>query len=129
MKINSLVLIVLFPLFANAQTVDVNDVKADSDSTTTIQIKKGKAGETIDNKAKWEVQDGTADVEGEASATGKDAKKAWNKACADWKKEFREDNKDNKVLSLNCGTSTCGGEAGSKVCTSKATFKIKTRSE
>jgi hypothetical protein len=73
--------------------------------------------------------DGQADVEGEASATAKDAKKAWKAACADWKKEMKEDNKENKIISLSCGTASCSGEAGNKVCTSTATYKIKSKTE
>jgi hypothetical protein len=120
-----LIVTLLFPVFGFAQTVDVNKIDTQTTEDTTIQIHKGKT-DTL-NTPKWDVQDGTADVEGEASATQKDAKKAWTKACNEWKKEFKEDNKDNKVLSVNCGSASCSGEAGSKVCTSKATYKVKTR--
>jgi hypothetical protein len=123
-----LVASLLFSALASAQTIDVNGLKTDSDSSTTIKIEKGKPGETAaEPKKQWEVQDGTADVEGETSATAKDAKTAWKKACDDWKKEFREDNKENKILSMSCGSANCSGEAGSKICTSRATFKVKTR--
>lgn len=112
-----------------AESVDIKDVKSDDaaeGSTTTIEIKKGKPGQVkTDNQ--WELTDGDADVEGEAGATNKDAKANWKKACDDWKKEIRNDNKENKVVSLNCGAMTCGGDAGQKICTSKATYKIKTK--
>ena len=75
------------------------------------------------------MQEGTSDIEGDASATAKDAKAAWKSACEKWKKEFRDDNKDNKVLNTSCGTADCGGEAGSKICSSKASYKIKTRTD
>lgn len=131
MKIRSLCLAItaLFSAWALAQTVDAGKIDATNEGTTTIRIEKSKNGEQPPSAIhpKWEVQEGSADVEGEASATAKDAKKAWQKACADWKKEIREDNKDGKVLNLNCGVSNCGGEAGSKICTSKATYKIKIR--
>lgn len=113
---------------ALAQTVDIKDVAAPAgDETTTIEIKKGKADELKKEEALWEVQDGTSDLEGETSATAKDAKAAWKKACEDWKKEFRNDNKDNKILNISCGTPTCGGDAGNKTCSSQATYKIKTK--
>jgi hypothetical protein len=116
---------------AAAQTVDAGKIDTEHEGTTTIQIKKSKNDEApiVTQKTKWETQDGSADIEGEASATARDAKKAWQKACADWKKEIRDDNKENKVLNVNCGISNCGGEAGSKICTSKATYKIKTKTE
>lgn len=113
---------------ALAQTVDIKDVAAPAgDETTTIEIKKGKKDELKKEEALWEVQDGTSDLEGETSATAKDAKAAWKKACEDWKKEFRNDNKDNKILNISCGTPTCGGDAGNKTCSSQATYKIKTK--
>lgn len=112
-----------------AESVDIKDVnaaQAGEESTTTIEIKKGKPSSTA-SQNQWEVTDGSADVEGEAGATNKDAKSNWKKACDTWKKETRDDNKENKIISLNCGNATCGGDAGAKVCTSKATFKIKTK--
>ncbi len=127
MKILLTLVLSVFATAAWAETVDINDVNTQGeDSTTTIQIKKGKPGaEATTNQ--WEMTDGNADVEGEAAATNKDAKATWKKACDDWKKEIRTENKENKVISLNCGAMNCTGEAGAKVCTSKAAFKIKTK--
>ncbi len=126
MKAFTLIFTLVFAGALHAQNVDVKDVTAGDEETTTIEIKKGKKAETkVENK--WEVQDGTADVEGESGATNKDAKASWTKKCDEWKKEFRADNKENKILSMACGTASCGGDAGSKVCTSKATYKIKTQ--
>ena len=111
-----------------AETVDIKDVNTQGDeaTSTTIEIKKGKLDQ-VKSSNQWEVTDGSAEVEGESGPTQKDARANWRKSCADWKKELREDNKENKVISLNCGTMSCTGEAGNKTCTSKATFKIKTR--
>ncbi len=129
MKRSLIFVSLLFPLWSTAQTIDVNNVDANSEGSTTIEITKNKKDSATAAAPKWEVQDGEADVEGESSATGRDAKAAWKKACKDWKTEIRNDNKENKVLSLNCGTVSCGGDAGSKVCSSKATYKIKTKVE
>jgi len=129
MKIVLLSLVLLASGAVSAETVDIKDVSAaqtGEESHTTIEIKKGKPG-TLPTQNQWEVTDGTADVEGEAGATNKDAKANWKKACDSWKKETRDDNKENKVISLNCGQANCGGDAGAKVCTSKASFKIKTK--
>ncbi len=130
MKTISLALVFAFSAFAFAQTVDVKGTDTNSmepDTTTTIEIKKGRTGTVPTGERLWEVTDGNADVEGEAAATNKDAKATWKKACDEWKKEIRADNKENKILALNCGSTNCGGEAGQKICTSKASFKIKTR--
>ena len=113
-----------------AQTMKMDEIKTDEESTTTIEIKKGRPGSAPAAKPGeplWEITDGSADLEGEPAATAKDARSTWKKSCEDWKKEFRTDNKENKILAINCGTASCGGDAGSKTCTSKATYKIKTR--
>lgn len=131
MKLISLALIFALSSFAaSAQTVDVKGTDAggqEDGTTTTIEIKKGKTGTVGTTEKLWELTEGTADVEGEASASTKDAKANWKKECNEWKKEFRSDNKENKIINLNCGQMTCGGDAGSKICTSKASYKIKTK--
>lgn len=133
MKTISLAILLSLSSWAFAQSVDVKGVDSstmENDSTTTIEIKKGKTGTVGTKEKEWEVTDGEADVEGEAGATQKDAKANWKKSCDDWKKELRDDHKDpkeSKILSLNCGAMSCGGEAGQKICTSKATYKIKTK--
>lgn len=127
MKLNALLTMLLFSFAASAQQVDIKGVDGATEGSTTIEIKKGTK-DTLTN-AKWETNDGTADIEGESAATSKEAKAAWKKACADWKKEIKEDNKDGKVISLNCGSAKCGGDAGNKVCTSSATYKIKSKVE
>lgn len=110
---------------AFAQTVNMKDMDASKEGTTTIEIRKGNEATAAANK--WEVQEGTSEVEGDSAATSKEAKAEWSKKCTEWKKEFRADNKDNKILSMSCGSASCGGEVGQKVCTSKATYKIKTQ--
>lgn len=125
--------LILMALFiggvAQAQTIDkiVNDNSSD-ESTTTIEIKKKKgAANTPAAQAIWEFSDGTADIQGETSAMNRAAKESWQKSCNSWKKEFREDNKENRIINLNCGIPNCGGDAGNVVCTSKATYKIKSK--
>lgn len=126
MKSTILILALLSPL-AFAQTVNVKDIDAGQEGSTTIKIEKNKPDDIKKSEVQWEVTDGQADLEGDSGATNKDAKANWKTACNDWKKEIRQDNKDSKVLSINCGSVTCSGDAGNKVCSSKATYKIKTR--
>lgn len=125
-----LLALIFLPLFSWAETVDVKGVEpsgADGD-TTTIEIRKGKkAEEALKGDKAWEITEGTADISGDSGATAQDAKANWNKACNEWKKEFRSDNKDNKIISMNCGKHECGGEAGNRTCTSTANYKIKTK--
>jgi hypothetical protein len=124
-----LLLIVLVPLYSFAQNVDIKDVKAEGEGTTTIEIRKGdKATQQAQKcQANWEVVEGQADVEGESAPMTRDARREWKKACDSWKRELRADNKDNKVITINCGVADCSGDATQKTCISKASYKIKTR--
>lgn len=123
-------LIALLPFMAVstlalAQTANIKDIDASQDSSTTIEITKNKKTSA---QQKWEVQDMTATVEGEAAATAKEAKAEWSKKCKEWKAELKDqykEDKENKLMSSDCGSASCGGEAGSKVCTSEGKYKIK----
>ena len=117
--------LILAPLMAFAQTVDVKGVETGKDDSTTIEIRKGK--QVKEGLAEWEVSEGTSDIEGDTGAINNEARTNWKKACEDWKKEFRQDNKENKIINISCGTPTCSGETGSKTCRSTATYKVKTK--
>lgn len=124
-------LIALFPAIVFAQKIDLKDVDADSESTT-IEISKGKKKQATQDddvkcKANWEITEGSTDLAGDGANMMGEAKKNLKKACDDWKKEFRQDNKENKIITMSCGTPSCNSEAMEKVCSSKATYKIKTR--
>lgn len=120
--------IALAPLWIHAQEVKIDGSVPAQEGTTTIQIKKttGVEGSAVDDRT-WEITEGSVDVTGETQAMNKEARASWKKACDDWKSEFRNDNKENKILSLNCGLPQCAGETAQKTCASKATYKIKTK--
>ena len=126
-------LALILPLSVSAQSVDVKNVDTEGEGTTTIEIRKGKNDpKAIDATPapaapRWEVHDGTADIEGESGPLVTDAKKLWKTACEDWKVQFRKDNSENKILNVSCGSPTCSGDVGNKVCSSQATYKIKTK--
>lgn len=117
---------------AFSQSVDVKDISA-GDEETTIKIHKGKRSadtaptEEKSKDRKWEITDGNSDIEGDTGATAKDAKTKWKTACDSWKKTFRTDNKENKIINLECGSPKCDGSAGNMVCKSTAVYKIKTK--
>lgn len=75
----------------------------------------------------WEIVDGAAPVNGEPSAMKKAAQDNWVKACMEWEKKFREDNKENRIIMTSCGIPECSGAVGQKSCSSTAIFKIKTK--
>lgn len=123
-----LFLMLLLPVAVFAQKIDLKDVDADSESTTIEISKGGKKKEDAQKcTANWEITEGSADVEGEGATLMTEAKKNHKKACKDWEKEFRADNKENKIISVSCGAQNCNSEAMEKVCSSRASYKIKTR--
>lgn len=117
--------LLLIPNLVFAQKVDVKDLDSSDSENTTIEISKGKKKSSAE--ALWEVADGSSDITGEPSLMAKEANQSWKKACDDWKKEFRNDNKENKIINMSCGKPDCTSDAAGKVCSSKATYKIKTK--
>lgn len=118
----------LIPSLVFAQKVDIKDVEASDNENTTIEISKGKKKNQGDKcETIWEVVEGSADITGDSSLLAKEANENWKKAADKWEKDFRADNKENKVLSVSRGKADCTSDAAGKICTSKATFKIKTK--
>lgn len=112
--------------FVFAQNVGVNVDGVNASENTTIEIKKG-ANATTSNGPLFQITEGNEVVEGDGALLIKDAKKNWKQACNDWKKEFRELNKDNSILSMNCGQQNCATQSGETICTSKANYKLKVK--
>ena len=125
--LNLLVVALTFSLTLKAQEVGVNVNKVDATQDTTISIKKGAAA--AEPKRKYSIVEGNHDVMGDKDVVAKSAEKNWKTACTEWKKEFREDNKDNKIISITCGTMKCEKEGVETTCTSLAKYKIKTLAE
>lgn len=105
--------------------VKINDM--DTTQDTTISIKKGAQQQP--NQKKWVLSEGEEDISGDKDAMMKNAEKNWKTACKEWKAEFKELNKDNKIVSMNCGRMTCTKDGVESSCVSKATHKVKTLSE
>lgn len=116
--------LLIFVTTAYAQEVSVNKVEANQD--TTISIKKGSS---VEPKRKYSIVEGNHDLAGDKDVVAKSAEKNWKAACAEWKKEFREDNKDNKIISIVCGSMKCEKEGVETTCRSLAKYKIKTLAE
>lgn len=116
-----IILLTLLSSAAWAQSVNVKDVDASSD--TTIQIKKGT--QNIDNE--YEIVAGEEDISGDPAALLKEARENWKKACNDWKKETKELNKENMIITLSCGKMSCTTQAMESSCSSKGTHKIRVK--
>ncbi len=127
MKLVTAILLMASLLFAQnlafAQNVGVKVDDVNGSENTTIEIKKGNKATT----PQFEITEGQDNVEGEAAPLLKEARTNWTRACSDWKKEFKELNKENSILSMNCGKQSCATQAMETVCTSKATYKLKVK--
>jgi len=107
---------------AFAQKASVKDIDAEGD--TTISISKGSP-KTQDH---YQITDGTAEIEGEPEILSKAARDSWKKACAEWKNETKDLNKENQVMAISCNKPTCTkNEASATVCQSTGSYKIKTK--
>jgi hypothetical protein len=120
-----ILLITLFALTAGAQDVGVKVNNVDATQDTTISIKKGDQAA----KKKYTLSEGEDDITGDKSTIMKDAEKSWKAACSEWKKEFKETNKDNKIIAINCGRMHCSKEGVESTCESKAKYKVRVLSE
>jgi hypothetical protein len=100
----------------------ISDLPADGD--TSIVIKKGADAGTQD----FEVVSGNEDVVGEPSPSNRGSYSSWKTACADWKKEMRELNKENALIALNCNAPTAEKDAnGLTTHKSSGTYKMRVR--
>jgi hypothetical protein len=106
---------------ALAQTMGIKDIPANGD--TTIKIQKGANS----SDTEYQITNGEDEIEGDPANLLKDARENWKKACADWKKETKEINKDNSIVALNCGSMKCTNEMPETTCRSVGTHKIKVR--
>ena len=126
-KLIILIAALTFTVHLQSEEVGVNVNKVDTSQDTTISIKKGSS--VSEPKKKYSIVEDTHDVVGDKDVVAKSAEKNWKVACTEWKKEFREDNKDNKIISITCGRMTCTKEGVETTCQSTAKYKIKTLAE
>lgn len=106
-----------------AEEVGVKVDKVDASQDTTISIQKGKSGVA---KKVYKIVNGEQDISGDKDVTLKAAQINWKAECKEWKKEFREDNKDNRILVISCGRMQCSKEGVESECSSTGSYKIKT---
>jgi hypothetical protein len=114
-----------FSLQGHSAEVGVKVNKIDSNEDTTISIEKGKKN----NFKHYAISEGEHDLSGDKDVVAKSAEINWKKECNEWKKEFRADNKDNKIISITCGKMSCSKVGVETTCSSMAKYKIKTLAE
>lgn len=115
----------LMALSTYAQDVGVKVNSKSTDENTTISIKRGDSG----SKKKYTISEGEDDISGDKDVLKKIAEKNWRKACDSWKAELKENNKENRIISSNCGAMSCSKDGVESTCHSKATYKIRVLAE
>ncbi|MEO7165250.1 MAG: hypothetical protein ABI041_20190 [Bdellovibrionia bacterium] len=118
----------LFPLLfsmsaiAQESSVRISDIPTQED--TSVIIKKGASSCGPD----FEVVSGLDEVAGDPSSGSKESYGSWKSACEAWKKDTRQMNKENQVLSLNCNFPTLIRlNSGLNIYHSSASYKLKIR--
>ncbi|MEK6774485.1 MAG: hypothetical protein AABY64_11125 [Bdellovibrionota bacterium] len=118
----------LISLSAIAETVDmqIKDIEI-KDSTSkesggAIVIRKEPA---IKLAPQYEITQGDEEITADPAPLLAQARTNWKKSCADWKKELKENNQGNQVISSNCGSMMCAASGGETTCKSKANYKVK----
>ncbi len=108
--------------YAQDKTLKISDIPTHED--TSVIIKKGVASFGPD----FEIVSGVDEVAGDPLAGSKESHASWKVACENWKKETRELNKTNQVLSLNCNLPMPTRiEGGLNIYHSSASYKLRVR--
>ncbi len=109
---------------AESASIKINDVSTQED--TSVVIKKGPISSST--QPEYEIVSGTEEIVGDPEAGTKEGYTSWKLACENWKKELKELNKENQVLTLNCNKPTFTRDQNHLLMyQSVATYKLKVR--
>jgi hypothetical protein len=92
---------------------------------TTVIVNHGAA--IPDEQKDFEIVSGTDDVLGDPVSGRKDAYASWKSACSDWKKEMKEMNRANQLISLSCGAPGFSRDNGFYTFKSQGTYRMRVR--
>jgi hypothetical protein len=98
---------------------------AHAQTDTVINVNNGQK---LENTSKFEIVDGTDDIQGDTAPLKKTAQDNWKKACSQWTKDFKAENKEG-VLAASCGKMKCAKEGVETTCTSEAKYKLRVLKE
>jgi hypothetical protein len=88
-----------------------DDTSGGEDSAVVIQKRKGN----LLNERDFEIISGTTEVIGDPEMGQKASYSSWKAACAEWKKELRETNHENQIISMSCGSPTKQSESSGQL--------------
>jgi|GEM_PF-1847935 len=116
--------------FAEDSTKIIQKMSDNDDRDSSVLIQKTKGAKILPD---YEVLAGDEELSGDPTAGRVEALKSWKEACAEWKKELKENNKDGQVLLASCGSAkfnkddSAGAGSGLYVYRSEAKYKIRVR--
>ncbi len=111
---------------AKNPTMKVQGISLGNQRDTSISIRKGKPIQS--NRPEFTFIKGIQEIEGDPSASPKEALQSWKTACAEWKSETKDLNKNNEVLTLDCGRAVVSRtDFSQKLYRSSAQYQIKVR--
>jgi hypothetical protein len=111
--------------WAEGPSVKVGDISADQD--TSILIRKGGDKKSALDFKDYEIVTGSDEIFGDPEPGKKAGYESWKAACAAWKKELKENNKDNQVLVSSCSSPKFAQEDGRYTYTSNGTYKLRVK--
>lgn len=108
-----------------AQNADLKIKDIPTGEDTTITIKKGSPAE--DKKIQYEIISGSDEISSDEEFDKKKALAGWKEACAEWKQELKELNKDSIILSMSCGAKHKTTENNKTTYSSEATYRMRVK--
>ncbi|MBI1861856.1 MAG: hypothetical protein HYR96_13160 [Deltaproteobacteria bacterium] len=121
MRFVSIWLLISVMALAEKSSVKVEDIPSTSEETN-ITIQKGSARKDC---TRYEIIDGHEDVFAGPEYDKTKALSNWKAACSEWIKNFREMNKENRVISVNCGQPIMSKEGDQTSYKSTASYKVR----
>ncbi len=116
---------------ADDSTKIIQKVSNPSEGNSSVLIETTKNARI---RPDYEILEGEEEIAGDPTAGTKEALKSWKDACAEWKKELKENNKESgTVLLSSCGRAkfakddTMGAGSGVYTYTSSGKYKIRVR--
>lgn len=103
----------------------VDDVNTSGD--TSILIKKGDVSSK--QCVEYQIVDGSEEVSGDPAMTKSAALRNWKAACAEWKTNVKELNKNaqNALMALSCGSSAAVQDGEQWFYRSAGSYKLKVK--
>src|SRR5687768_5705341 len=122
---NFLFALALTGLQATAQKPSLNLEGVPTSEDTSITIEKGKS--SLRSEKDFEIVEGSDEIAGDPVNESPKALANWKAECAEWKRNMREMNRNNEILTLNSGTSTEFKEGFLFTRKSLGNYKLKVR--